>query len=160
MSTEFYEKGICLILLQVPNDLIVIVFDMMQLPCSDGDETRGRLQSVAHKCTHIPPLEGSFRRLCWSSFRRCILQTVPGSSASLRGHVHTSILEDVFLKAPSQLTSTHSFRRTDWARKRTFPNIFMTLEYCSRSFFMVEYSKCPQICRQCGLVSNLISKWV
>lgn len=54
MSTEFCEKGICLIVLRVTNDLIVIVFDTMQLPCSDGDGTRDRLQSATHSAPTSP----------------------------------------------------------------------------------------------------------
>lgn len=54
MSTEFCEKGLCLILVQVTNDLIVIVFDSMQLPCSDGDETRDRLPSATQVHPHSP----------------------------------------------------------------------------------------------------------
>lgn len=125
-----------------------MVFDTMQLPCSDGDEARDRLQSATHKCTHVPPLEWSFRRFWWSSVRRCTLQTVPGSSASLRGHVHSSILEDVFIKAPSQLTSTHSFRRTDWTRaslrlKENFSQHFYDFRILQKILFYGWISEIP-----------------
>lgn len=150
MSTEFCGKGICLILKQVTNDLIVIVFDTMQLPCSDGDETRDRLQSGAHKCTNIPPI----RRFCWSSFRLCTLQTVPGSSASLRGHVHSSILEDVFIKAPSQLTLNSQFPQDRWgqsfsaAEGELFPTFLRLWNISVDPFLWFNIRNAPQICCQ------------
>lgn len=150
MSTEFCGKGICLILLQVTNDLIVIVFDTMQLPCSDGDETRDRLQSAARKCTNISQLEGSFRRFCWISFGLWTLQTVPGSTASLRGHIHSSILEDVFIKAPSQLTFNSQFPQGQLgqsfsvAERELFPTFLRLLNISVDPFLWLNIRNAPK----------------
>lgn len=36
MSTEICESGVCLVVSELPNDLIVIPFDTEQLPCSSA----------------------------------------------------------------------------------------------------------------------------